>query len=132
MAGGLSILSDVYKTEVYELCRWLNESYFKKEMIPQAIIDKAPSAELRPDQKDTDSLPDYEILDQILQRYIENQESAEQIVSAGIDEDTVHRIIRLVDYNEHKRFQAAPGLRISIKAFGSGRRWPIVQGWTRQ
>jgi NH3-dependent NAD+ synthetase len=87
---------------------------------------------LKPDQKDPDSLPEYDILDRILRKYIEQQESVEQIAASGIDENVVQQIIRLVDYNEHKRFQAAPGLRVSIKAFGSGRRWPIVQGWTRQ
>ena len=132
MNGGLALLSDVYKTEVYDICRWLNDEYYKQEIIPQSIIDKAPSAELRPDQKDSDSLPEYDILDKILFHYIEEQYSREQIVNLGIDEDITDKVIRMVDYNEHKRFQAAPGLRVSSKAFGSGRRWPIVQGWTRQ
>lgn len=132
MAGGLSILSDVYKTEVYNICRWLNESYYGKEVIPNAIITKPPSAELRPDQKDSDSLPDYGTLDGILHRYIEKQMSVDEVVGELGEEDTVKRIFRLVDLNEYKRRQAAPGLRVSSKAFGSGRRLPIVQQWTKQ
>ncbi|SMO86116.1 NAD+ synthase [Gracilimonas mengyeensis] len=132
MAGGLSVISDVYKTEVFDICRWLNEEYYGEEIIPEAIITKPPSAELRPDQKDTDSLPAYEILDQILKNYIEDQKSREEIIALGIDEAVVDQVLRLVDVNEHKRFQAPPGLKVSAKAFGSGRRWPIVQQWTGQ
>lgn len=132
MAGGLSVISDVYKTEVYDLCRWLNAEYYQKEVIPDAILTKEPSAELRPDQKDSDSLPDYETLDAILSNYIEGSESRQQIIDQGFEEVIVERIIKLVDYNEHKRYQAPPGLKISSKAFGIGRRWPIAQGWTRQ
>lgn len=130
MAGGLSVIADLYKTEVFEMCRWLNASYFKKEMIPDAIITKAPSAELRPNQKDSDSLPDYAVLDRILEDYIENQHSRDRIISDGFAPEVVDRVIRLVDRNEYKRRQAAPGLRVSKKAFGYGRRLPIVQGWT--
>lgn len=130
MAGGLGVISDLYKTEVYEMCRWLNEEYFMREVIPNAIIEKEPSAELRPDQKDSDSLPDYGTLDAILQYYLEDQASREQIIAKGYDEDLVDRILRLVDISEHKRYQAAPGLKVSAKAFGVGRRWPIVQRWT--
>jgi NAD+ synthetase len=130
MAGGVSVLSDVYKTEVFEICRWLNESYYQKEVVPEAIITKPPSAELRPDQKDTDSLPPYEILDGILMHYIEDQMQASDIIDLGFDKATVHRVIRMVDLNEYKRRQAAPGLRVSVKAFGYGRRMPIVQRWT--
>jgi NAD+ synthetase len=130
MAGGLSVISDVYKTEVYNICRWLNEEYYGKEVIPEAILTKPPSAELRPDQKDSDSLPDYGTLDTILEYYLEEQQSREQIISSGIDEQTVDKTLRLVDLNEHKRFQAPPGLKVSAKAFGTGRRWPLAQQWT--
>lgn len=132
MAGGLGVISDLYKTEVYAMCRWLNKSYYQKEMIPQEIIDKEPSAELRPGQKDSDSLPDYGTLDAILEYYLEDQLSRQEIISRGYDEQTTDRVLRLVDLNEHKRYQAAPGLKVSAKAFGVGRRWPIVQGWTGQ
>lgn len=132
MAGGLSVISDVYKTEVFEICRWLNTSYYQEEVIPEAIITKPPSAELRPDQKDSDSLPDYETLDVILKYYLEYQRSRDQIIQTGIPEKVVDKTLRLVDLNEHKRFQAPPGLKVSAKAFGTGRRWPIVQKWTGQ
>ncbi|XWN37886.1 MAG: NAD+ synthase [Balneola sp.] len=132
MAGGLGIISDLYKTEVYEMSRWLNESYYGKEVIPNSIIEKEPSAELRPDQKDSDSLPDYGTLDAFLEYYLEHQLSREEIMSKGFDEEVVDRILKLVDINEHKRYQSAPGLKLSAKAFGSGRRWPVVQGWTGQ
>ena len=130
MNGALAVIGDLYKTEVYTLARWFNEEYFKKEVIPDAIINKPPSAELRPDQKDSDSLPEYDILDSILYQYIELQKSAEQIASDIIDRETVNRVIRLVDNNEFKRYQAAPILKLSSKSFGVGRRWPIVQKWT--
>lgn len=132
MAGGLGVISDLYKTEVYEMCRWLNEGYYQKEVIPNSIIEKEPSAELRPDQKDSDSLPDYGTLDTILEYYLEQQLSREEIISRGCEEKLVDKILRLVDINEHKRYQSAPGLKMSTKAFGSGRRWPVVQGWTGQ
>ncbi|MCA1803614.1 MAG: NAD(+) synthase, partial [Rhodothermaceae bacterium] len=130
MAGGLSVLSDIYKTEVYAICNWLNDVFYKKEVIPLSTITKPPSAELRPDQKDTDSLPEYAVLDQILKSYIEEQKSVREIVKEGFDADTVKRVIGMVDLNEYKRRQAAPGLRVSAKAFGIGRRLPIVQRWT--
>ncbi len=130
MAGGLGVISDLYKTEVYEMCHWLNEEYYQKEMIPNSIITKEPSAELRPDQKDSDSLPDYGTLDGILQYYLEEQASRDEIIAKGYEEELVDRVLRLVDINEHKRYQAAPGLKVSAKAFGVGRRWPIVQQWT--
>ena len=132
MAGGLGVISDLYKTEVFDMCRWLNEEYYMKEVIPEAIITKEPSAELRPDQKDSDSLPDYGTLDAILKYYIEDQLSREEIIAHGFEVETIDRILRLVDRNEHKRYQAAPGLKVSAKAFGAGRRWPIVQQWTGQ
>ncbi|HBX67404.1 MAG TPA: NAD+ synthase, partial [Balneolaceae bacterium] len=97
-----------------------------QEVIPEAILTKPPSAELRPDQKDSDSLPDYGTLDTILEYYLEEQRSREQIISSGIDEQIVDRTLRLVDLNEHKRFQAPPGLKVSAKAFGTGRRWPLA------
>ncbi len=132
MAGGLGIISDLYKTEVYEMCKWLNQRYYQKEVIPNSIIEKEPSAELRPDQKDSDSLPDYGTLDAILEYYLEQQLSREEIINKGYEEKLVDIILRLVDINEHKRYQSAPGLKMSAKAFGSGRRWPVVQGWTGQ
>ncbi len=127
MNGGLALISDLYKTEVYRLCRWLNERYYMREVIPTAILDKEPSAELAPGQKDSDTLPPYDELDGILQLYLEDQYSATEIVAAGFDPDTVNRVIHLVFVSEFKRRQAPPGLRLSPKAFGVGRRIPIVQ-----
>jgi NAD+ synthase (glutamine-hydrolysing) len=123
MCGGLSVIGDLYKEQVYELARFMNR-YGK--IIPQEIINKEPSAELRPEQKDSDSLPDYSVLDKILFHYIEGKKGWREIVKLGMDEDLVRRIIRLVDKNEYKRFQASPTLRISHKAFGIGRQMPIV------
>lgn len=123
MNGGLSVIADLYKTEVYELARWINRN---GEVIPENIITKAPSAELRPDQKDSDSLPDYDILDRILIEYIENRRGPSEIISMGHSEELVNRILRLVNLNEYKRFQTPPILRVSKKAFGMGRRVPIV------
>ncbi|RNC79451.1 MAG: NAD+ synthase [Balneola sp.] len=132
MAGGLGVISDLYKTEVYAMCKWLNEEYYQREVIPNTIIEKEPSAELRFDQKDSDSLPEYGTLDAVLKYYLEDQLSREEIIVKGFKEEVVDRTLHLVDRNEHKRYQAAPGLKISAKAFGSGRRWPIVQQWTGQ
>ncbi len=123
MSGGLSVLGDVYKTDVYDLARHLNK---KGEIIPENIISKAPSAELRPDQKDSDSLPPYEVLDHILESYIEKQQSADKMEEAGLDNKLVKKIIKLVNQNEYKRYQTPPILRISSKAFGVGRRLPLV------
>jgi NAD+ synthase (glutamine-hydrolysing) len=123
MAGGLSVIGDVYKTDVYKLVAFINRD---KEIIPENIIRKLPSAELRPDQFDTDSLPDYKILDSILYQYIELQKPASSIIREGADEDTVLKVIRMIDFNEYKRYQAPPVLRISSKAFGAGRRMPLV------
>jgi NAD+ synthase (glutamine-hydrolysing) len=123
MCGGLSVIGDLYKEQVYELARFMNR---EGRVIPQEIIIKEPSAELRPDQKDSDSLPPYSILDKILFHYIEEQKGWREIVKLGMDEDLVRRVIRLVDKNEYKRFQASPTLRISHKAFGIGRQMPIV------
>jgi NAD+ synthase (glutamine-hydrolysing) len=123
MNGGLSVLGDVYKTDVYKLANYINRN---NEIIPVNIIQKPPSAELRPDQKDSDSLPEYDILDGILYQYIEMQKSSEEITAAGFDENLVKRILKLVNFNEYKRFQTPPILRISSKAFGFGRKMPIV------
>jgi len=123
MAGGLGVLGDVYKMQVYALARYINR---KKEIIPQNIIDKAPSAELRPNQKDSDSLPPYELLDKVLYQYIERHQGPQEIIDMGIDESLVRRILKLVNTNEYKRNQFCPIIRVSAKAFGVGRRMPIV------
>lgn len=122
MCGGLSVIGDLYKTEVFELCRYINR---EEEIIPENILTKAPSAELRPDQKDSDSLPDYEILDQILFAFIEESKGKNEIVEMGFEPELVFKIIRMVNMNEWKRWQAPPVLRISQKSFGPGRRMPI-------
>ncbi len=151
MAGGLAVISDVPKTMIYELARWINSDYARRaievnrpypsdstgrggspeppavEIIPKSTIDKAPSAELKPDQKDQDTLPPYEILDQILQLYVEENLSARDIIARGFDEKTVRWVQRRVDLNEYKREQAAPGLKVTSRAFGIGRKMPIAQ-----
>ncbi|MEC8013707.1 MAG: NAD+ synthase [Verrucomicrobiota bacterium] len=124
MCGGLAVISDVPKMKVFELAKYFNR---QKILIPTNTIEKPPSAELRPDQKDSDSLPDYETLDAILHAYVEQGNSLQTIIENGYDPDVVRRIIRLVDLNEYKRKQAAPGLKTSPLAFGVGRRIPIVQ-----
>lgn len=124
MCGGLAVISDLPKVRVYEISRWINR---EREIIPWNTIDKPPSAELRPNQKDQDSLPPYEILDAILELYVEHQLSTDEIVARGFEEATVRWIQRRVDLNEWKRHQAAPGLRVTAKAFGIGRRMPIAQ-----
>ena len=124
MCGGLAVLSDVPKTMVYDLANWINR---EREVIPWSTIEKPPSAELRPDQKDEDSLPPYEILDEILEKYVVECQSVDQIVAAGFDEQIVGQIARLIDLNEYKRRQAAPGLKVTSKAFGVGRRIPVAQ-----
>ena len=124
MAGGLAVIADVPKTLVYRLSRYVNS---RKPVIPQSTLEKAPSAELRPDQKDTDSLPPYEVLDAILEDYVEQSHSAEDIAREhGFDLALVKSVIRMVERNEYKRQQAAPGIKISPKAFGYGRRFPIA------
>jgi len=123
MAGALGVIGDVYKTQVYKLAGYINRH---REIIPQHTIVKPPSAELRPGQKDSDSLPEYELLDSVLFQYIENEKSASQIVALGFDEALVRRVLNLVDRAEFKRFQAPPILRVSSKAFGSGRAMPLV------
>ena len=128
MSGGLAVISDVPKTLVYRVSEWLNRD---GEVIPSAIIEKPPSAELRPDQKDTDSLPSYDILDAILEAYVEEGRGLRELVELGFEEETVAGILRMVDLNEYKRLQAAPGLRITSKAFGPGRRFPVVKRLSR-
>jgi NAD+ synthase (glutamine-hydrolysing) len=123
MCGGLSVIGDLYKTEVYELCRFINRNGI---VIPEAILTKAPSAELRPDQKDSDSLPDYAILDKVLYEYIEERKGPNELITEGFDADLVRRVLKMVNTNEYKRFQTPPILRVSPKAFGMGRRMPIV------
>src|SRR5437016_1203431 len=151
MAGGLAVISDVPKTMVYELARWINSDYARRaievnrpylsraagrggspeplasEIIPRFTIDKPPSAELKPNQKDQDTLPPYEILDQILQLYVEENLSARDLIARGFDEKTVRWVQRRVDLNEYKREQAAPGLKVTSRAFGIGRKMPIAQ-----
>jgi NAD+ synthase (glutamine-hydrolysing) len=123
MCGGLSVLGDVYKTQVYELAGYINQ---EKEIIPANTISKPPSAELRPDQKDSDSLPEYEILDAVLYQYIDRQKGSAEIIKMGYDASLVNRVLQLVRMNEYKRHQAPPVLRVSEKGFGCGRRFPIV------
>src|SRR5881398_147949 len=145
MAGGLAVISDVPKTMVYELARWINSDYASRRgrkgdppsvaaatsgaagIIPRSTIEKAPSAELKPNQKDQDTLPSYEILDEILRLYVEENLSARDIITHGFDEKTVRWVQRRVDLNEYKREQAAPGLKVTSRAFGVGRRMPIAQ-----
>jgi NAD+ synthetase len=124
MNGGLAVISDVPKTLVYKICRHINR---EKEIIPQRIIDKPPSAELAPDQIDQDDLPPYEVIDPILEAYVERVLGKEEIIAEGFDAGTVAEVIRRVDQNEYKRHQAAPGLKITPKAFGEGRRYPLAK-----
>jgi len=125
MAGGFAVIKDVPKTLVYTLARYRN-SLAGCELIPSTILEKAPSAELRPEQKDTDTLPPYEVLDPILAAYVEEDKSVEQIIAMGIDEEVVRRAARLVDTSEYKRRQAPPGVKITSRAFGRDRRLPIT------
>ena len=123
MSGGLAVISDVPKTMVYDLAKYINR---KSEVIPRAIIEKPPSAELKPNQVDQDTLPPYPILDKILHYYIEELRSVEEIVHLGFDRETVRWVARMVEKNEYKRKQAALGLKVTTKAFGIGRRIPIA------
>jgi NAD+ synthase (glutamine-hydrolysing) len=123
MCGGLSVIGDLYKTEVFQLARYINRT---TETIPENTISKPPSAELRPDQKDSDSLPDYHLLDSVLELYIEKRKGPKEIIAAGYDETLVNSVLKMVNNNEWKRMQAPPVLRVSGKAFGPGRRMPIV------
>jgi NAD+ synthetase len=124
MAGGLAVISDMPKTKIYELARWINR---EREIIPADTITKPPSAELKPDQRDQDTLPPYELLDEILQLYVEEAMTGRDIIARGYDEETVRWVARRVDLNEWKREQAAPGLKVTGKAFGLGRRMPLAQ-----
>jgi NAD+ synthetase len=126
MNGGLAVLADVYKTDVYRIAKFINR---EEEIIPNEIILKKPSAELKPNQTDQDFLPPYELLDKILRMYLEENKEFSQIASAIRDEQIVKKVLRLVDINEFKRYQAPPAIKVSRKAFGYGRRFPIVQGW---
>ena len=123
MCGGLSVLGDVYKTDVFKLAQYINR---EQEIIPVNSIIKPPSAELRPDQKDSDSLPEYDILDELLYQYIEEQKGPEELINDGFDKSLVQRVLKLVNNSEYKRFQTAPILRVSRKAFGGGRKMPLV------
>src|SRR5437868_4613617 len=132
MAGGLAVICDVPKTMIYELARWINSDYSarsgaKRQIIPKSTIEKPPSAELKPNQKDQDTLPPYEILDKILQLYVEENLSARDIIARGFDEKAVRWVQRRVDLNEYKREQSAPGLKVTSRAFGVGRKMPIAQ-----
>ncbi len=124
MCGGLAVICDLPKTRVYEVSRWINR---EKEIIPWPSIEKPPSAELRPDQKDQDTLPEYEVLDGILELMVEQGKSVAEMVAQGYDETIVRWVLRRVEMNEWKRQQAAPGIKVTSKAFGMGRRIPIVQ-----
>jgi NAD+ synthase (glutamine-hydrolysing) len=126
MAGGFAPLKDVFKLQVYRLAEYVNRN---GEIIPRRIIERPPTAELRPDQKDEDNLPPYTVLDPILERYIEQQQSPAQIVAAGFDAKTVRYVARMVDASEYKRRQAAPGIKVSARAFGRDRRYPITSGY---
>ena len=125
MAGGFAVIKDVPKTKVYELCRYRN-SIAESEIIPSTTLEKPPSAELRPDQKDSDSLPPYEILDPILTAYVEEDKSIEQIIAMGFDKEMVVKAARLVDTSEYKRRQAPPGVKITPRASGRDRKLPIT------
>src|SRR5436190_11877892 len=124
MAGGLAVISDVPKTLVYQLARWINR---ERIVIPLTTIEKPPSAELKPGQVDQDTLPPYDVLDRILQLYVEENQSGRDIIAKGFDEKTVRWVLRRVDLNEYKREQAAPGIKVTSRAFGLGRRMPIAQ-----
>ncbi len=123
MCGGLSVLGDIYKTQIYQLASYLNRD---SEVIPLNTISKPPSAELRPGQKDSDSLPEYSLLDEILFLYIEKRKGPDELIALGFDESVVRRVLQMVNVNEYKRYQTPPILRVSPKAFGMGRRMPIV------
>jgi NAD+ synthetase len=126
MNGGLSVLGDVYKTQVYKLAKWINQIY---GWIPERIIKRPPSAELSPNQKDEDSLPRYELLDTVLESYIENGFSVSELIKEGYELSTINWIVGLINKNEYKRRQAPPVLKVSSKAFGFGRRLPIAQNF---
>ena len=135
MCGGLAVISDVPKTLVYRLARWINEDAVRRGVappIPEPTITKPPSAELRPNQTDQDSLPPYDVLDAILEMYVVDQKSPADIRAAGFAAADVARVVKLIDGAEYKRRQAAPGLKVTTKAFGVGRRVPVAQRWREQ
>ncbi len=129
-AGGFAVIKDVPKTIVYQLAEYRN-SVCNRQIIPVSVIKRSPSAELRKNQKDIDSLPDYDLLDKILKGYVEEDKSAQELIDHGLTKDVVNRVIRMVDLNEYKRRQSPPGVRISPKAFGKDRRMPITNGYRR-
>ena len=129
MNGAVNPIGDIYKSDIFKLCEFVN--FMQGDVIPRSIITKPPSAELRPNQKDSDSLPDYDTLDEMIRLYVEEEKEAEEIAEIGFDETEVRRILRLIDLSEYKRFQAPVIIKLSKKAFGFGRRYPIVQGWTK-
>ena len=126
MSGSLAVIADVYKSDIYRIAKFINK---KKEIIPKEILSKAPSAELSHNQKDEDDLPPYALLDKILKMYLEENKEYYEINAVIRNPKIVKKVLRMVDINEFKRRQAAPALRVSRKAFGYGRRYPIVQGW---
>jgi NAD+ synthase len=138
MCGGYNAIKDIYKTKVFQLCEWRNKNFPQGSkgpagnVMPERIITKPPSAELRPDQKDEDSLPPYDVLDGILEAIVEDERSLSDIVSAGYDEDTVRRVWSLLDISEYKRRQAPPGPKITRKNFGKDRRYPITNSFRRE
>jgi NAD+ synthase (glutamine-hydrolysing) len=125
MAGGFAAIKDVPKTLVYELVRHRN-TVAGRDLIPASVLERAPSAELRPDQRDSDSLPPYDLLDRVLEAYVERDQGREEMIAAGLPADVVEEVVRMVDRAEYKRRQAAPGIRITPKAFGRDRRLPIT------
>jgi NAD+ synthase (glutamine-hydrolysing) len=124
-AGGFAVIKDVFKTMVYKLATYINEIN-KREIIPKSVIDRVPTAELRLNQKDSDTLPEYDLLDKILKGYVEEDKSAQQLIDEGLPKEAVNRVIRMVDRNEYKRRQSPPGIKITPKAFGRDRRLPIT------
>jgi NAD+ synthase (glutamine-hydrolysing) len=128
MAGGFAVLKDVFKQWVYRLVRWRNDQA-DRDLVPASVLERPPSAELRYEQRDDQSLPPYEVLDAILEGYVENDLDAGELVDRGLPDDEVQRVIRLVDLAEYKRRQAPPGVKISPKAFGRDRRLPITNRW---
>jgi NAD+ synthetase len=131
MCGGLAVISDVPKTMVWEMSRWINQ-HEGREIIPRSSIEKVPSAELRPNQTDQDSLPPYDVLDKIMHAYVEEDKGTAEIIAEGFDPPMVMRVIKLIDRSEYKRRQAAPGLKVTSRAFGFGRRMPIAQNYVQR
>jgi NAD+ synthase (glutamine-hydrolysing) len=128
MAGGFAVIKDVFKTLVFDLCRLRNDRA-GRDLIPQSVLTKPPSAELRPDQRDDQSLPPYDVLDPIIEAYVEKDLTANELIASGCDADLVRRIVGMIDRAEWKRRQSAPGVRVTPKAFGKDRRLPITNGY---